>query len=142
MRFWDSSAIVPLLLEQPQSAAVNELIGEDDEMVVWWSSPIECASAVARLRREGCLAIESESTVLALLRELAGTWYEIRPSEELRDTTLRLLRTHSMRAADALQLAAALAWAGTPRGEVIVTFDDRLGTAAQLEGLTVVPRAS
>jgi len=140
VRFWDSSAIVPLLLRQPRTSDVVAVLDEDDELVVWWGSVVECVSAVARLRREGVLDVGAESTVLALLRDLSGSCYEIRPSEELRSTAVRLLRTHRLRTADALQLAAALAWSGTPQGEVFVTLDDRLGTAAQLEGFTVAPR--
>ncbi|HSJ25022.1 MAG TPA: hypothetical protein VK929_10160 [Longimicrobiales bacterium] len=59
--------------------------------------------------------------------------------EHVRTTAMRLLRTHPLRAADALQLAAALAWAPAPAGDVFVTLDERLATAATLEGFTVLP---
>ncbi|MGH7447793.1 MAG: type II toxin-antitoxin system VapC family toxin [Longimicrobiales bacterium] len=139
MRFWDSSAIVPLLLRQPQTVEVRAVLDEDDGMVVWWSSPTECASAFARLRRDGSLEIAAESQILLLLRDLSESWHEVRPTEDVRALSLRLLRTHPLRAADALQLAAALSWVGRPQGEVLVTCDERLATAARLEGFTVVP---
>jgi hypothetical protein len=139
VRFWDSSAIVPLVIRQPQTDAVRALLEEDDAMVVWWSSHTECASAVARLRRDLAITIDAESQVLRLLRKLSETWHEVRPSEDVRAMSLRLLRTHPLRAAGALQLAAALSWAERPQGEVLATYDDRLATAARLEGFTVVP---
>jgi predicted nucleic acid-binding protein len=142
VRFWDSSAIVPLLLRQPQTDAVRAILEENDGMVVWWSSQTECASAFARLRRDGSLDIAAESQVLHLLCELSDSWHEVRPSGEVRALSLRLLRTHPLRAADALQLAAALSWADRPQGEVLVTYDERLATAARLEGFTVVPQVA
>jgi hypothetical protein len=48
--------------------------------------------------------------------------------------------THALRAADALQLAAALDWCdGNTRGESFVCLDDRLRGAAVLEGFRVLP---
>jgi len=38
MRFWDSSALVPLLLEQPRSDLVRRWLREDVDQVVWWGS--------------------------------------------------------------------------------------------------------
>ncbi|MEX1182074.1 MAG: type II toxin-antitoxin system VapC family toxin [Gemmatimonadota bacterium] len=142
MRYWDSSAIVPLLVRQPDSASVAALIGEDPEMIVAWSTPVECASAVARLRREGYLDLHDEARILTTLRELGDEWAEVLPTEPVRRHALRLLRTHPLRAADALQLAAALTWADQPQGDAFVTFDARLAAAAALEGFTPVPRAA
>jgi hypothetical protein len=139
VRFWDSSAIVPLIIRQPQTDAVRAILEEDDAMVVWWTSQTECASAIARLRRDRAITIDEESQVLKLLRELSETWHEVRPTEDVRAISLRLLRTHALRAADALQLAAALSWVERPQGEVLVTYDDRLATAARLEGFAVTP---
>jgi uncharacterized protein len=139
VRFWDSSALVPLLAVQGRTTTLRQLVEEDPELVVWWSTPVECASAFARLRREGVLATADESRLLQLVEELRESWYEVQPTVSLRDVAGRLLRTHPLRAADALQLAAALVWAGRPRGEVFVTLDARLAEAARLEGFTVAP---
>ncbi len=139
MRFWDSSALVPLCLDQPNSAAMKALLTEDRSMAVWWGSPVECWSAFARLRREGGARIEDEEAARSLLSVLHETWTEVQPSEEVRTRAGRLLRIHPLRSADALQLAAALVWAGSPpRGEFVV-FDHRLQEAGRLEGLTPRP---
>lgn len=139
MRFWDTSGVVPLLLEQEASRGVQPLLESDPMIAAWWGTPVECASAAARLRREGLLTVEEEVQVLALLEDLEEAWFEIRPSEELRREAGRLLRNHSLKAADALQLAAAIIWAGPARKNEIVTLDERLGLAARLEGFKVLP---
>ncbi|MGH2781856.1 MAG: type II toxin-antitoxin system VapC family toxin [Thermoleophilaceae bacterium] len=139
MRFWDSSALVPLCLEEPATAAARKLYEGDPEMAVWWGTPVECGSAFARLRRDGVLEETQESIALSILDSLGGLWHEIQPTAELRALALRLLRVHALRAADALQLAAGLAWSGTPPDGELVTLDDRLGTAARREGFQVMP---
>ena len=139
MRFWDASALIPLCVEQPDSRTVRALLEEDRAMAVWWGSPIECWSAFARLRREGLLQPDEEDSARSLLRTLQDAWTEILPGEEVRAHAGRLLRIHPLRSADALQLAAALVWAGTPPGGEIVVFDRRLQEVAYLEGLTPRP---
>jgi len=138
MRFWDASAVIPLLVEQPLSARALQLLAEDPDLVVWWSTPVECASAVARLRREGALPESTERDALATLDLLRSGWHEILPGDALRAQALRVLRLHPLRSADALQLAAALAWAGAPASSEVACFDVRLGEAAGREGFTVL----
>lgn len=53
MRFWDSSAVVPLLVAQPGSAEADGWLGDDGRVAVWTLTPTEIASAVRRLVREG-----------------------------------------------------------------------------------------
>lgn len=137
MRFWDASALVPLLIDQPSSAAARRWLDEDRELVVWWGSSIECASAIARLQREGILDGGAERSARDLLETLRSGWFEIRPGDAVRDQALRLLRLHPLRSADALQLAAALEWAGSPPDGVFLGFDTRLRDAAQREGFQV-----
>ena len=142
MRFWDSSALVPLCLEEPATVTARRLYDGDPGMAVWWASPVECGSAFARLLREGVLQEEEESAARSALDALSGFWHEVQPTLELRAQALRLLRVHALRAADALQLAAGLAWAGTPPEGELVTLDDRLASAARREGLQVVPSSA
>lgn len=136
MRFWDSSALVTLLLEQPRSAHARSLVAEDAELVVWWGSGVECASAIARLHRDGQLSTPDERVARATLSELSTAWYEIQPGAAVRDQAMRLLRVHPLRAADALQLAAALEWSGGAASGMFITYDERLHDAASREGFT------
>lgn len=141
MRFWDSSGLVLLLTDQPVSQQARELFREDPAMVVWWGSAVECWSALARLRRDGALSPQTEAEAGRLLATLLQGAFEVQPSEELRRLAVRLLRVHPIRAADALQLAAAITWAGDPpsAGKEIVVFHRRLREAAHLEGFAVIP---
>ncbi len=139
MRFWDSSALVPLLVEEDASARVRAEYARDPDLLAWWGSPIECVSAVVRLEREGVLAAEGVVEALARLDALVRSWQEVQPVAAVRQTAVRLLRVHPLRSADALQLAAALvAAAGDPWTLGFVTFDARLAGAAQREGLAVL----
>ena len=140
MKFWDSSAIIPLCLKEPASDVVKNLAEEDGDLVVWWTTRVECLSAMARRRRERVLAIHAERQARAALSALAGEWSEIQPTELVRVRAERLLMVHSLRAADALQLAAGLLWTEeATAGAGFVCLDQNLREAAMKEGFTVLP---
>lgn len=76
-----------------------------------------------------------------ILRTLHETWTEVEPANAVREQAGRILRLHPLRAADALQLAAALVWCqGDPLQQEFVCLDQRLRVAARREGFTVLPR--
>lgn len=126
-------------MDQDSSTLVRSLFEEDPAVTVWWGTPIECWSAFVRARREGLLDQEQEEEARFALTRLQRLWVEIAPGEEVRSQAGRLLRVHPLRSQDALQLAAAVVWAGTPASGEIVVFDRRLRDAARLEGLTPLP---
>jgi len=139
MRFWDTSALLPLLVDEPARERLIGLLEEDSEVLAWWGTPVEIASAVARREREGLLTADEVAAALAGARVLADGWHEIVPSDAVRRTAERLLRTHALRAADALQLAAALIAADhDPTSLELVCMDERLRIAARREGFTVL----
>lgn len=141
MRFWDSSAILPLLIQEPQTKVVQALYQSDTELVVWWGTPIECISALARLERENQATTETASTVIERLDALSFCWHEIQPTEGIRAMSKRLLRVHPLRAADSMQLAAALlAFDQISHPREFVSLDTRLSTAAMREGFSIIPR--
>ena len=142
MRLWDSSALVPLLLEEQRSEACRRSLGEDPGLIVWWGTRLECTSAIARLDREQVLGPRELADAGRRLDMLAASWQEIQPTERLRRTAERLLRVHVLRAADALQLAAAVVAADTSPSELVfVTLDARLAQAAAREGFPVLEPA-
>ncbi len=109
-------------------------------MTAWWGTGLECVSAFARRRREGGLSASGEADALAIHNSLAHAWQTIDASTRVMDRALRLVRTHSLGAADALQLAAALTWScESPEGHELVTLDHRLHEAAEREGFMVFP---
>jgi predicted nucleic acid-binding protein len=135
MRFWDASAVVPLLVREPAGDAMIAALQADSAMVVWWGTSLECASALARRERSGDLDAEGASVAFARLRALAREWDEVLPGPALRNLAQRLLRVHPLRSGDALQLAAALIAAEhQPESLAFVCLDDRLRQAAEREG--------
>ncbi len=140
MKFWEASAIIPLCVDEEQTRSVYDIAKKDGALAVWWGSIVEFYSAFARLRRDGILSAEDEAGGLAVLMELAEAWTEIEPSDDIRDLTRRLLQNYPLRAADSLQLAAALVWCDkAPKGRHFVCLDARLRDAAAKEGFTVLP---
>jgi predicted nucleic acid-binding protein len=135
LRFWDSSAIVPLTVAEASTEALLATAAQDPVMCVWWATEIECVSALSRLEREGALTAGAITTALDRLDRLAEGWNEVQPTTTLRGMARRLRRVHTLRAADSLQLAAAvIASEGLPASLNVVTLDERLAAAARREG--------
>jgi predicted nucleic acid-binding protein len=137
MIFWDSSAVVPLLVDESPRDALLELLRRDSGMIVWWGTQVECASAIARREREGALGAASQA--LERLRTVAEEWHEVLATNTVRSVALRMLRVHALRAADSLQLAAAFVAAEhDPFSLEFVSLDDRLIEAADREGFRIL----
>jgi predicted nucleic acid-binding protein len=139
VKYWDASAIVPLLVRQSRTKFVTSLRVADPVVAVWWGTAVECASALARLLRENTIERRDAASGLERLRQFENEWVEVEPSIPVRDGACRLLRAHPLRPADALQLSAAL-HLSEELGETLemVCFDDRLADAARAERLRVI----
>jgi predicted nucleic acid-binding protein len=138
LAFWDSSSLVPLCVQQQASAAVRQLISRY-QMVVWWSTAVEMRSAFARLLRMGQLTPAEHAVARECLDQMRHAWRELQPSEPLREQAESLLDRFPLKAADALQLAAALAWClGRPNQRVFISGDGQLLEAARQLGFHAV----
>ncbi|MBZ5550724.1 MAG: PIN domain-containing protein [Acidobacteriia bacterium] len=132
--FWDTSALVPLCVRQGSTPRALELY-KTSEVVVWWTTPVEIASALARLVRMKQLSSGDWAKARKLATALADTWSVIQPSDAVRAQAVRLVDRYDLRAADALQLAAALIWCeDVPQGRAFLTTDQKLQEAAMLSG--------
>ena len=133
MRYWDSSALVPLCVDEASTSRIVELYRSDPVVITWWGSELD------RLERERAMTDAAVSTALDRLKSLRTAWHEVQPSQQLRDTALRLVRVHPLRAADALQLSSAvIASDRDPSALALVTMDARLASAARREGFAVL----
>lgn len=140
MRYWDSSALVALFVEQAATQRVRELWAQDSGVITWSLSEVEIVSALVRLERDVALDAARFDEAVAQLAALWDTVDAVTALDAVKARTRRLLRSHPLRAADALQLGAALVAASDdPRRWSFVCLDDRLGAAARREGFTVVP---
>ena len=140
MKFWDTSALIHLIIKQPQSVKLRNLYENDQGMVLWWATRVEFVSALARQSREQGMSRSGERQARHLLETLARTWTEVQPTSALRAAAERLLAVHALSAAEAFQLAAAWHWCqGQTRNASLVSFDVRLREAAYKEGFPVLP---
>ena len=138
MKFWDSSGLVPLFVDEASTGAMSEQVEADPSIVIWWGTPVECVSALARRARLGATEAEIAQSVRRL-EDLMNGCVEIQPGDRLRSLAERLVRVHDLRAADGFQLAAAFVAADErPETLELVTLDERLATAAALEGFRVL----
>ncbi len=139
MKFWEASAIVSLVMDEPRTRGLRAMREADPEQTVWCLTEVEIASALARREREGLAADAAEAARRDIAR-LVGRWRAVTAFESVRTRAIRLVRTHPLRAADALQLAAALvSCEDRPDALPFVCLDDRLRDAARREGFPVLP---
>lgn len=132
--FWDTSALVPLCVRQSNTPHAKALF-KHHQVVVWWTTLVEIESAMARLVRMNQLSAADWAIARKLAGELAHAWSVIQPSDVVRAKAMQLVASFDLRAADALQLAAALEWCeDVPQGRRLLTADDRLFQAALLKG--------
>lgn len=140
MKFWDASAIVPLIVAEEHTDYCVEALSADSEMLIWCLSRVEVVSALCRRAREGVLSEDEFRKAKERLAVILDSAYEVSAIEKVRSRALRLLEVHPLRAADACQLAAALvATQEDPERLPIVCFDHRLEGAALKEGFAVNP---
>jgi uncharacterized protein len=136
--FWDASGIVPLCVYESTSRQAQSRLRQFMP-VVWWASLVEVHSAIARLHRRGKLKDVEKKGALSRLDILGRGWREILPSDALRELATHLLHTHELRAADSLQLAAALIWCQQrPARRTFICADQRLSNSAAAAGFSVI----
>jgi uncharacterized protein len=137
--FWDTSAIIPLCCLQPQTRRARQAYRLYPTMIVWWATRVECNSALCRLERDRELSAQQAQRSLQILEQHCQHWVEVLPLDKVRSLAERLLRTHELRAADSLQLAAALVWCNYHANDrAFIGSDGRLVEAAEKEGFNVV----
>lgn len=139
MRFWDSSALLPLIVQEEGTKLARTWLSEDAEVIVWGLSRVELASAIERRARDGLLGRTQRTQALARAMRLADGAHEVLDLAAVRVRAQALLARHALRAADALQLGAALLVAEPdPASLTMVVLDRRLADAASREGLAVL----
>lgn len=137
--FWESSALVPLCVRQSITPSIASLF-RVYEIIVWWATPVEISSVLGRLLRMKQIEANDYARARKLAKNLADLWAVVQPSDSLRNRAMQLVGRYDLRAADALQLSAALAWCeDVPTGRVFLTSDEKLREAALLAGFDAKP---
>ena len=141
MKYWDASALVPLLVIEPTSAELRRLLREDGHITTWHWTRTEVVAALERRARQQEHSRTQRRQTIGEFNSFADTWDEVAEIETIRSTAHAMLARHALKAADAGQLSSALivqAQLNEPLS--FVCLDNRLSDAAALEGLQVMPK--
>jgi predicted nucleic acid-binding protein len=121
----------------------HDVVASLTNLVVSALARVEVSSALWRSVRTGESAPDDGSLLEAAF---AWDWYDgqrfvvIELGEAVLKRAARLVAVHEIRAADAIQLASALAAReADPRCATLACFDQRLRAAGAMEGFTLVP---
>lgn len=135
--YLDASALVKLIVPEPESDALNHALVGVEDVVLSDLAVSETASALGRRRREGLLTQAQSRRLYREAQKLAESCRgaEVTPPVHRRAERLLLTASAPLRTLDALHVALALeAGAAT-----VVTYDPRLRDAAAAQGLFVAP---
>ena len=134
VNFWDTSASLLSGLTNRTGSACSGPRGRRPDGR-GWGTTVEYVAAVSRREREGNLTTAEASELLDYLFAVVAGLVRSPADRRVRELAQRLLRVHPLRAADGLQLAAALAAAEEDPSSIrFVCFDARLNQAASREG--------
>ena len=135
--YFDSSALVKLVLDEPGSDVAAELWNACDAALSSRLAYPEVRAALAAAGRNHDL---TESEVTAAADEWETFWASMRPIElsaDVEKVAGELASVHRLRGADAVHLASALALA--PADVTVAVWDKRLHAGAAAVELAVAP---
>ena len=138
MSFWDSSAIVPLCVNQKNSQSAWRFWRMFSNRFVWRECVVEGASAFALLERQGMLDESSVRKAEDRLKLAEAKWTAIEPHSRIIEIARTLPAIYGLKALDSLQLAAALVWCKElSKNKNFVAADRKLLKAAETAGFTI-----
>jgi predicted nucleic acid-binding protein len=142
MQFWDSSALLPLVVRQrPFSDRCRRAFGGEASRAIAFLARVECRSAIERLAREGILDTRARRRSLTKIDKLVAAFDIVTFSAEVEARALALLGRHPLRALGALQLGCAQGLAPRRATDTLPEFvccDRKLAEAAAAEGFSLV----
>lgn len=139
MKFWDTSALVPLIVDEPTTPAMRQALSRDRDVVVWMLTSVELLSTLGRLGRGTKELVDLLPGARLDAMDLFSRWVAVTHVEGVRRRAERLVGVHPLTAADAMQLGAALIASGDrPETLGFVTLDESLARSARLEGFRVI----
>jgi predicted nucleic acid-binding protein len=137
MRYFDASALRKRYVREAGSVKVRRLLSSDTAATSRLSH-VEIASALMRRFREGLLSEAKRESALVTLNEDLAAMLVVELTAQVVARSQGLLQRHSLRAADAVQLASCLHLREELEDDVsLVAFDERLVTAARKERVTL-----
>ena len=134
MIYLDASALVKLVIEEPETSQLRTAVSGRADIVSSLISRVELARALQRVTAAGRVS----SRQLQVLRERAEQAFARLGLLPIDDQVVRLAQSvepTSLRSLDAIHLATALS-IGTV--EAVITYDNRLAKASVRNGLSVL----
>lgn len=107
--YLDTSALVPLLVDEPTSQVCGELWDAADRVVTTRLAYVEAAAALAMAERHGRITGRQRTAGLEQLTELWPELDVVELDEQLMLAAARASVTHRLRGYDAVHFAAAVA---------------------------------
>lgn len=134
--YLDTSAFVPLLIDEPTSQACGDLWDAADRLVTTRLTHVEAAAALAMAERLGRITSEEHDAGRERLTELWPEVDVVELDEQLMTAAAQAAMTHSSRGYDSVHVAAAV----TVNDEYLVAAagDGRLLDAWRADGVAVV----
>jgi predicted nucleic acid-binding protein len=135
--YWDTSALLALIFDEPQGADVRRLALKKGALPGYTSffSFIEMESAYARRMSEGALKSSQLPELRLKAQKLESILSLLWPDEDTLRDARHLVLEQGLRPGDALQLASARLLLHNGGVVSFVCLDKKLGQAAQAIGL-------
>lgn len=120
--FFDTSALLPLVVEEPSTPLCQRLWEDADSVVVSRLAYVETAAALALAERVDRVTDEQVSSAWDSFLELWPQVHVVDADESVIETAAGLTRPHGLRGYDAVQCASAVAIADE---ETVAASGDR-----------------
>ena len=134
--YFDASAIIPLLIDEPLSDLAYRLWQRASWVATARVSYVEARAGLGRACRMGRISPEGLREAVESLEVLDRRFHHVEITPDLVTSAGDLAEEVALRAYDAVQLAAALSL--DIRDLVVVTGDRQLASAAQALGLASI----
>ena len=132
MRFWDSSALVPLLSDEESTDVMQALFRDDRNIVISFITPVEVTSAISR---KAGVNLDLHRRAMSRYSVMQANWTVVDDYDEVLGAARMIAAQQLLRTGDAIQLASALRDRKLP----FVALDTDLRQAARNAGFTVLP---
>jgi len=106
--YFDSSAIVPLIIDEPGSPIARSLWDQGNQMITVRVSYAEVRAALARAHRQGRTTADEHRQSVEGFHQLWSDFYVVEVTKELTSRAGELAEDLALRGYDAIHLAAAL----------------------------------
>jgi len=137
VKFWDTSALVPLFIDEATTETLRRTLADDPDVMLWALTQVELTSVIWRRKPDPPV---TRAELAAKAVAAAAESLSVEALLPVMQHALNACEHHRLRSADALQLAAALVACGGESSLLpFVTLDRELASAARAEGFPVLP---